>query len=378
MRICYFGTYREAYSRNRILIEGLRLAGAEVVECHAPLWTGIEDRVAAVQGQWASAGFLRRVAAAYRRLLARYKAIGAYDILCMGYPGVFDSFLGRGLAQWRGKPCTVDMFMSIYLIAVERGLHQNRPGQWTVQGLKLAERLACRLPHALIGDTRQYAQWYARTHRIPAERFVLAPTGANSQLFKRQPARPPRQSMRVLYYGTYIPNHGVPYILEAARALSAEPDIEFVLVGDGPDRAAAQALTEQYGLARVSFQPWLEPPQLLQQIAEADVCLGAFGQTPQSRMTVHNKVYEALAAGRPVVTGDSEAVRDALVVDEQVCVVDRADPHSLAETLRRLLADPAWRQRLAEAGHAIYCERYTPQAIGRQLLTALERLSSGA
>ena len=37
LRVCYFGTYRAEYSRNRIMMEGLRKNGVEVIECHENL-----------------------------------------------------------------------------------------------------------------------------------------------------------------------------------------------------------------------------------------------------------------------------------------------------------------------------------------------------
>ena len=52
MRVCYFGTYRVRYSRNQIMIEGLRRNGVEVIECHEELWRGIEDRVEVASGGW--------------------------------------------------------------------------------------------------------------------------------------------------------------------------------------------------------------------------------------------------------------------------------------------------------------------------------------
>ena len=44
MKVCYFGTYRKEYSRNKIMIAALRIAGAEVKECHVTLRHGIKDR----------------------------------------------------------------------------------------------------------------------------------------------------------------------------------------------------------------------------------------------------------------------------------------------------------------------------------------------
>ena len=95
MRVRYFGTYRAEYSRNQIMIEGLRRAGVEVIECHETLWHGIEDRVQVTSGGWISPAFLWRVLRTYGHLLAKYLKMGPYDIMVVGYPGQFDVYLAR-------------------------------------------------------------------------------------------------------------------------------------------------------------------------------------------------------------------------------------------------------------------------------------------
>ena len=69
LRVCYFGAYRAEYSRNQIMMEGLRQSGAQVSECHVELWTGIEDRVQAASGGWIHPRFFVRVIRAYLELL---------------------------------------------------------------------------------------------------------------------------------------------------------------------------------------------------------------------------------------------------------------------------------------------------------------------
>lgn len=61
LRVCYFGTYRSNYSRNRIMIEGLRRNGVIVEECHETLWLGIEDRVQIASGGWRNPAFFSEV-----------------------------------------------------------------------------------------------------------------------------------------------------------------------------------------------------------------------------------------------------------------------------------------------------------------------------
>ncbi len=104
MRVCYFGTYRAEYTRNQIMIEGLRRTGAEIFECHERLWHGIEDRERAAKGGWLSVGFVWRVLRTYIRLLKKHRTVPEYDVLMLGYPGQLDSFIGRLLAWLRRRP----------------------------------------------------------------------------------------------------------------------------------------------------------------------------------------------------------------------------------------------------------------------------------
>ncbi len=374
LRVCYFGTYREEYSRNRILLEGLRRNGVEVIECHASLWQSIADRVETVESGWKRPRFWLRVAGAYVALLRRYWQIhGAYDVLVVGYPGQLDVFLARLLSWVQRKPLAWDIFMSIYLIALERGLDGTSP--WGVGLLRRLERMACRLPDKLIIDTAAYAQWFEKTHGISASRFHLIPTGADDRIFHPIPASSDKSSVfTVLYYGTFIPNHGVQTIVEAAALLADDPTIRFELIGNGPERAAALARARENNLTNVRFVDWLEPANLRQHIADADICLGVFGATPQSLMTVQNKIYECLAMGKVVLTGDGPAVREQFVHGVHLYFVPRGVALALVAAIQTLQADPALCERLGSRGEMLFNEQFDGVHLGRQLLDGLSLL----
>ncbi len=379
MRVCYFGTYRANYSRNQIMIEGLRRNGVEVVECHERLWHGLEDRVALASGGWLRPSFWWRALRTYASLLRRYRRVGDYDVLVVGYPGQFDVFLARLLSRLRHKPLVWDIFMSIYLIALERGLTEQ--SRTTVNLIRRVERKACRLPDLLILDTAEYVAWFQTTHNISPERFRLVPTGADDRIFGPLANEGTDDGLfRAVYYGTFIPNHGAEYIIEAARLLTADPSIRLELIGEGPDKDKAVALVRHYDLSNVDFVDWLAKEELVRQVSKADICLGVFGTTPQSLMTVQNKIYEGLAMARPVITGDAPAVGQALVHGEHLYLCDRANPRALADAVRTLKANPDLRRRLAQHGYHIYRQEFDLQHNGARyaahLCELLERHQS--
>jgi glycosyltransferase involved in cell wall biosynthesis len=365
LRVCYFGTYRADYSRNRIMIEGLRRNGVEVIECHEPLWHGIEDRVQVTSGGWRNPAFWWRLIKAYSRLLVRYWRIADHDILVVGYPGQLDVYLARMLSWLRGRPLAWDIFMSIYLIALERGLEQR--SRLGVQYLRRLEWLACRLPDRLIQDTDAYVAWFHETHGVAPERFSLVPTGADDRVFHPpENRRSDKGALHVLYYGTFIPNHGVQYVVEAAQLLADNPAIQFELIGRGPDKEKAVQMAGQHKLSNIAFVDWMDQATLVEHIADADVCLGVFGTTPQSLMTIQNKIYECMAMARPVITGDSSAIRQSLVHGEHVYLIPRADGAALADAILLLQGDRDLCQRIAEQGRMVFEARYTTRALGER------------
>jgi glycosyltransferase involved in cell wall biosynthesis len=374
---CYFGTYRSEYSRNQIMIEGLRRAGVTVIECHEDLWHGIDDRVAVASGGWISPCFWWRLLRAYCSLIIRYFKTDAHDLVIAGYPGQLDIFVARILCRLKRRPLVWDIFMSVYLIALERGLEDASRASVTV--LRMLERLGARLPDMLILDTEAYVSWFTTTHNASADNFRIVPTGADDRVF--QPANEcaePAEPFVVLYYGTFIPNHGVLYIIEAARLLADNPRVHFELVGTGPQRAQAQALADEYRLGNTTFSVWQDKAALASRIARAHICLGSFGVTPQSLMTVQNKVYEALASGRPVITGDSSAMRSLFRHKQHLYLCSRENPVSLAQAVTELADNPALCRSLAAEGHRLFLEEFTTSRIGERFKRHLEELLSSA
>jgi glycosyltransferase involved in cell wall biosynthesis len=312
-----------------------------------------------------------RVLRTYMRLLHKYRTVDNYDVMVLGYPGQLDVPLARVLTWLSRKPLVLDVFMSIYLIAEERGLVTRSP--FTARFIYALEKLACRLPDVLILDTPAYVEWFCQTYHLAASRFRLVPTGADDRIFRPVAKDAPLdKSFKVVYYGTFIPLHGVDYIIQAALLLQDEPGIRFELIGQGPTKAQAIALAHRYGLANVTFVDWVDRHELPHRLADADVCLGVFGTTEQSRRTIQNKIYEGLALGKPVITGDSPTVRQALRHGEHVFLCERGNSQALAEAILALRHDAALRERLAREGHYWFRQRFTPTALGRIYCQHLE------
>ena len=347
--------------------------GVEVVECHAALWKGLEDREQVAGGGWLKPGFWVRAISAYLRLIWRYLHVGRYDVLVVGYPGQPDIPLARLLSWLSRKPLVYDVMMSIYLIAQERGLEQS--SSFSVRLIRSVERVACRLPDRLIIDTPEYSRWYQDNYGIPPEKIRLLPLGADDRLFKPLDCHEKDDSIFLcLYYGTFIRNHAPGVIVEAARLLAGDPTIRFEMIGRGPEREKTVALANSYGLANLTFIEWMDVDELVQHAACADVILGTFGVTPQALMTMQHKIHEGLAMAKPVINGELPVMSSTLQHGETIYLCERQNPRALADAILTLRADQQLRLRLARQGYEFYQANLTFEIIGRKLAGYLEEL----
>jgi len=115
--------------------------------------------------------------------------------------------------------------------------------------------------------------------------------------------------------------------------------------------------------ANVRFRDDVPLASLPGELAEAAVVLGIFGAGEKAATVVPNKVYQAAAVGRPLVTRESPALREVLAPGEQCLACPPTDPEALAAAVGRLLADTPLAERLGRAARARMLDDFAP---GRQ------------
>lgn len=373
MIVCYWGTYDRDYPRNRILIQGLRAGGAEVRECQAALWRDSADKVRHARAGWLRPALLLRWAWTYATLSVRFLASPRPDFLFVGYSGHFDVFPAWCLSRLRRVPLVFDAFLSLYdSLVLDRGAFDRNGSKARL--LAWVDRTACRLADRVLLDTRAHVEYFCQAYDLPPEKFWVLPIGADDTVFRGTvPREANGQPYTVLHFGRYIPLHGLETVVRAAGILEEEGDgIRFLLIGDGEERRKVENLARELGLRSILFRDSQPPERLAETIRDADLCLGIFGRTGKASRVVPNKVYEALAMGKPVVTGDSPAAREILRDGVDCLLCDRGNPQALAGAIRRIRGDRDLARRLGESGRRLFEEKASPAVLGRVLRERLE------
>jgi glycosyltransferase involved in cell wall biosynthesis len=102
-------------------------------------------------------------------------------------------------------------------------------------------------------------------------------------------------------------------------------------------------------------------------IAASDLCLGIFGTSPKAQRVIPNKVFDALACGRAVVTADTPAARELLHPGGDAWLCEAGSPEAIADAVSTLREDDHLRVAIAERGHARFRESAGIDALAHRL-----------
>jgi rhamnosyl/mannosyltransferase len=203
-----------------------------------------------------------------------------------------------------------------------------------------------------------------------AHKCTVIPLSVQSTLFEdASPLTPAAPLPTLLFVGRHRYYKGVGDLIQAVTQLQAR----LLIGGDGPMRQQWEQLTQNLGLTdRVQFLGQLDDADLPRLYASADI----FVLPANARAEAFGKVLlEAMAAGLPCITtevgtGTSFVVQDGV----SGLVVPPQRPDKLAEAIQSLLADPALRQRMGQAGRVRVRQEFTPEQMMNRVTAVYEAI----
>ena len=221
---------------------------------------------------------------------------------------------------------------------------------------------------------------YLAAGLLAAPRVVTLSGGADVEAYRPTPADPHvrralggeegRPLVGVVAGLRVMKGHRL--VIEAAARLAREGvRPRFVFVGRGAMEATLRQAAAQAGLeGQITFAGFVtDVPAVM---AALDLAL----YVPLESDGMSRVVFEYLAAGRPLVAARVGVVPEVLVDGEHAALVPAGDAGALATTVAALLADPARRTRLGEAGRRLVVERLSGARLAAALETHYARLTA--
>lgn len=219
---------------------------------------------------------------------------------------------------------------------------------------------------------------------IPKEKLELIYYGADVGLFQAAKCHPDTlpqldelgdDAFVVTYAGTHGLPHGLDVILAAARILQGSSDIHFLLVGDGGEKERLVAEARQHNLDNVTFLDPLPRAMLPALYRRSDICLVTLRRSDWLRQfALSSKVFDAMAAGRPVIVAAEGETADFVRKSNAGVCVQPESPHELAAAIDALKSDAGLRRRLGESGRQYIENHLTREQQSRRYEAVLCRV----
>lgn len=285
--------------------------------------------------------------------------------LLKDYQLVFAGFLGQPLVPivkfFTKKPLILDAFVSVYdVLCLDR--KDFKPGSLIGKIAYYLDKLSFRLADKIITDTRANADFFSKLFQIERNKFYTLYMGTDQSIFYPLADKINTDKFIVFFHGTFWGLHGIEYIIKAAKLLEDKTDILFRLLGGGRERKKIIKLAQEFNLKNVEFLNWVSYPDLSRRIAESDICLGGhFSNSEKARRVISGKAIQYLAMRKPVIAGDSLAVKELFTHAENIYLCGMADEKSLAEAVIELKENAALRNKIARSGFELFKNRLNAQ-----------------
>jgi len=299
------------------------------------------------------------------------------DVVWGTSPPIFQGVTAWALARLRGAKFLFEVRDLWPQFAVAVGVLTNpiliRMSEWLERFLyRRADRVMVNSPG-----------FWEHVEARGAKRVELVPNGADPSMFdpnddgiKFRQSYKLQDKFVVLYAGAHGMSNDLGVVLEAAKMLQqvTVTSIQIVLLGDGKEKANLQAQADAMGLTNVTFAPSVPKAEMAGALAAADSCIAILKPLDEYKTTYPNKVFDYMAAGRPVVLSIDGVIRE--VVEAAGCGIfaEPGNPSALAEAIRTLAADKDKARQMGLDGRKYLEENFSRTVIGEKLLGLLEEI----
>jgi glycosyltransferase involved in cell wall biosynthesis len=210
-----------------------------------------------------------------------------------------------------------------------------------------------------------------------AEHVELIPNGAEVSMFDPQ-ARGEnfrqKQGFDDKYVALYAGAHGMSndlgVVLEAAELLKDRDDILLVLLGDGKEKPNLLERAQELALNNLQFLPPVPKVAMPEVLAAADACIAILKPITMYSTVYPNKVFDYMAAGRPIVLAIEGVIREILEEARAGITIPPGDPKALADAISSLVDNPQEAIAMGRRGYA-YVKAHFDRPVQAKKLGAL-------
>ena len=185
-----------------------------------------------------------------------------------------------------------------------------------------------------------------------------------------------RDDVLVSYVGTTGMAHDLRTVLDAAADLhSRAPQLRLLIVGYGAELEALRAAAASRHLSNVMFMGLIPRSRVPSLLAASDVMLVTLRPSEVFKTVLPSKMFEAMAASRPIVLSVEGEARETLLQANAGIAIPPGDHGALAGAVQTLAEDAAMRAAMGAAGATFVAREFSRRTWAARYLRTLETVA---
>jgi len=316
-------------------------------------------------------GFPRRLLsfAAYALCASWYALFAPADVVLASSGPLTVSIPGLVARYVRRRPLVFEVRDLWPEGAIQLGVVRNR---LVIFLARLLEKICYRAAARVVALSEGMAEWIRNRYGI--QHLEVVPNAADNYLMGRLadnwnlPSWAEGRDL-VIYAGTLGLIDDCRQILDMARLLQDDGvrQVEVVFIGDGQERVALENRVSQLGLMNVHFLGKMSKIDAMRWLQRARCALFVCKDVPFLATASPNKLFDAFAAGVPVVQTTDGWIKDLLDAHKCGLTVPSGDAEALANAVLRLARDRELANRLGENARRVAVELFDRSVLAAKM-----------
>lgn len=220
--------------------------------------------------------------------------------------------------------------------------------------------------------------------RVPAEKISIVENGVETEKFSPGPVTDStlRRQLGIeskfvaSYIGTMGNAHGLGTLLDAAgEAQTSNPQVVFLLIGEGAEKEKIQAQAKTRGLTNVRFLDQQPREKIPAYILASDACLVLLKKTDVFKTVIPTKMLEFMSCARPVILGVDGQARQIVEDAAAGVAIEPENAAALANAISSLFANRTLGVTMGQKGREYIVKNFSRARTAEKYIEVLKAIT---
>jgi glycosyltransferase involved in cell wall biosynthesis len=233
--------------------------------------------------------------------------------------------------------------------------------------------------------TPAFREFLVDRWQVPAEKISVVRNGVETKVFSpRFPDHVLRKTLGgdgkfiASFIGTMGLAHGLNTLIAAAeRFQKTEPDVLFMLVGEGADRERITAIAQTKALSNIRFVPQQLREKVPDYIAASDACLVLLKKSEVFETVIPTKMLEFMSCAKPVILGVGGQAREIIERSRAGICIEPENSDQLCDAILKLRKEDWLRESLGRNGREYIIRNLSRERTADEYLQVLNEVIPG-